>query len=159
VVAGMWFSRAWPPAAKFVPDAACLIALFFAALNLATEIFGDPAAAPVGPAEAPQAAGAAAAEGMTVFTSALELRGVRFFLWLIGFLVLGAGIGLLPALCLLTFLLMRFEFTERWLLAAGCSAVATLAIYLVFDRIFALPWPQSLIGDLLPGLRDVTGLV
>jgi putative tricarboxylic transport membrane protein len=55
--------------------------------------------------------------------------------------------------------LMRFEFTERWLISAICTAVATIAIYLVFDRIFALPWPQSLIGDLWPGLRDVTGLV
>ncbi len=65
----------------------------------------------------------------------------------------------MPALCLLTFLLMRFEFTERWMISAICTAVATIAIYLVFDRIFALPWPQSLIGDLWPGLRDVTGLV
>jgi hypothetical protein len=159
IILGMWSASAWPPAAKFVPDTACLIALFFAALNLATEIFGDPAAAPIGPAEAPQMPGAARAETPAIFTAALELRSVRFFLWLIGFLVLGAGIGLLPALCLLTFLLMRFEFTERWLLAGACSAIATVAIYLVFDRIFALPWPPALIGDLLPGLRDMTGLV
>ena len=44
-------------------------------------------------------------------------------------------------------------------ISAVCAGVATIAIYLVFDRIFALPWPQSLIGDLWPGLRDVTGLV
>jgi len=159
ILIGMWVSRAWPPAAKLVPDAACVIALFFAVLNLATEIFGDPAAAPVGPAEAPQLAGTAMMETATVFTAALELRAVRVFLWLIGFLVVAAGIGLLPALALLTFLLMRFEFTERWTLAGACSVVATVAIYLVFDRIFSLPWPQSLIGDLLPGLRDMTGLV
>jgi putative tricarboxylic transport membrane protein len=159
IIVAMWFSRAWPPAAKFVPDAACLIALFFAGVNLATEIFGDPAAVPVGPAEAPQMPGAPPAPNANVFTVALELRGVRMFGWLVAFLIVGAGIGLLPALCLLTFLLMRFEFTERWVLAATCAAVATLAIYLVFDRIFALPWPQSLIGDLLASLRDMTGLV
>ncbi|HEY3917585.1 MAG TPA: tripartite tricarboxylate transporter permease [Stellaceae bacterium] len=159
IIAGMVVSRAWPPAAKLVPDTSCIIALFFAALNLATEIFGDPAAAPVGPAEAPQLSGAMAAEGPSVFSAALELRGVRFFFWLIGFLIVGAGIGLLPALLLLTFLLMRFEFTERWAMAGVCSVVATVAIYLVFDRIFALPWPPALIGDLVPVLRDVTGLV
>jgi hypothetical protein len=159
IIVAMWFSRAWPPAAKFVPDASCLIALFFAGLNLATEIFGDPAAVPVGPAEAPQMPGAAQSPTANVFTVALELRGVRMFGWLVAFLIVGAGIGLLPGLCLLTFLLIRFEFTERWLLAGLCASVATIAIYLVFDRIFSLPWPQSLIGDLLPSLRDMTGLV
>jgi hypothetical protein len=159
ILVAMWFSRFWPPAAKFVPDASCWIALFFAVLNMLTEVFGDPAAKLSGPAEAPSSIGDAAHDAMPVFTKAIELRGVRCFLWLIGFLVVGAGIGLLPALCLLTFLLMRFEFSERWVLSATCAAVATIAIYLVFDRIFALPWPQSLIGDLWPGLRDVTGLV
>jgi TctA family transporter len=159
ILVAMWFSRFWPPAAKFVPDASCWIALFFAVLNMLTEVFGDPAAKLSGPAEAPSSIGSAGHDAMPVFTKAIELRGVRCFLWLIGFLVLGAGIGLLPALCLLTLLLMRFEFAERWALSAICAAVATIAIYLVFDRIFALPWPQSLIGDLWPGLRDVTGLV
>ena len=159
IIVGMIVSRQWPAAAKLVPDTACIIALFFASLNLLTEIFGDPAAARTGPAEAPHLPGATLPDGPNIFSVALELRGVRCFLWLIGFLVVGAGIGLLPALCLLAFLLMKFEFTESWLMAAGCAAVATIAVYLVFDRIFALPWPPALIGDLLPGLRDVTGLV
>jgi hypothetical protein len=159
ILVAMWFSRGWPPAAKFVPLAACYIALFFAVLTLLPEIFGDPAAAPLGPAEAPTLAGETPPATINVFTTAIELRGVRFFGWLVAFLVVGAGIGLLPALCVLTFLLMRVEFTERWVLSAACAAVATIAIYLVFDRIFALPWPQSLIGDLWPSLRDATGLV
>jgi putative tricarboxylic transport membrane protein len=54
---------------------------------------------------------------------------------------------------------MRFEFTERWMTATICAGIATVAVYLVFDRIFALPWPQSLIGDLWPSLRDATGLI
>ena len=159
IIAGMISSRVWPPAAKLVPDTACIIALFFVALNFATEIFGDPAAALTGPAEAPSMPGEALGEGVPVFTAALELRAVRCFFWLIGFLIVSAGIGLLPALALLTFLLMRFEFTERWTMAATCSIVATIAIYIVFDRVFALPWPPSLIGDLLPNLREMTGLV
>src|SRR5215469_3801175 len=44
ILVAMWFSRGWPPAAKFVPDAACYIALFFAAMTLLPEIVGDPAA-------------------------------------------------------------------------------------------------------------------
>ena len=159
IIAAMVVSRAWPPAAKLVPDTSCIIALFFASLNLLTEIFGDPAAAPLGPAEAPNMPGAMPIEGPNVFSAALELRSIRFFFWLVGFLLLGAGIGLLPALCLLSFLLMRIEFAERWMMASVCAVVATVAIYLVFDRIFALPWPPALIGDLLPGLRDMTGLV
>ncbi|HEY1507041.1 MAG TPA: tripartite tricarboxylate transporter permease [Stellaceae bacterium] len=159
ILVAMWFSRVWPPAAKFVPGASCYIALFFAALNMLTEVFGDPAAKLTGPAEAPSEASAATHEAMPVFTKAIELRGVRCFAWLVGFLIVSAGIGLLPALCALTVLLMRFEFAERWWLSTACATVATIAIYLVFDRIFALPWPQSLIGDLWPSLRDATGLV
>jgi hypothetical protein len=31
--------------------------------------------------------------------------------------------------------------------------------YLVFDRGLSVPWPQSVLGDLLPMLRDSTGLL
>lgn len=84
---------------------------------------------------------------------------MRIFGWIVGFLVVGAGIGLLPALALLVFLLMWLEFTEPWPRSLIAAVLATLCIYLLFDRVFALPWPQSLLGDLLPALRDATGLV
>jgi putative tricarboxylic transport membrane protein len=66
---------------------------------------------------------------------------------------------LLPALAVLVFLLMWLEFSEGLSRAFIASSVATLLIWLLFDRVFALPWPQSLLGDMVPALRDMTGLV
>ena len=154
-----WFTRGWPPAARLVPTASILIALFFAVLNLATEIFGNPAEALKGPAEAPHLPGGITQLHETLDAATTRNRAIRIFGWIIGFLALGACVGLLPALAILVFLLMWLEFSERWSGALAASATATIAIYLLFDRVFALPWPQSLLGDIVPALRDMTGLV
>ncbi len=156
---GLWFSRAWPPAARLVPTASMIIALFFAVLNLATEIFGDPTAILKGPAEAPHLPGLASHPLATSLPTPAQGSAIRIFGWIVGFLIVGACVGLLPALALLVFLLMWIEFSERWSGALFASGVATLLIYLLFDRVFALPWPQSFLGDVVPALRDMTGLV
>ncbi len=159
ILIAMAFSRQWPPAARLVPTASMLTALFFAVLNLATELFGDPATALHGPAEAPHMPGAAPLAAQAAGETKIHLSALRIFGWILGFLGLGACIGLLPALAVLVFLLMWIEFSEPWSRALIASSVATLCIYLLFDRVFALPWPQSLLGDLVPALRDATGLV
>jgi hypothetical protein len=56
-------------------------------------------------------------------------------------------------------LVARFEFGERWRTSALLSIAMTVALWLVFGRIFSTPWPQSLIGDWLPALRQLGGLV
>ena len=155
----LWVSRGWPPAARLVPTAAMMIALFFALLNFLTEIFGNPAAALHGPAEAPHLPGAEAGPHEALAPSVFQARAIRIFAWIAGFLVLGACVGLLPALGLLVFLLMWLEFAEGLPRAVVASCIATVCIYLLFDRVFSLPWPQSLLGDVVPGLRDMTGLV
>jgi len=77
----------------------------------------------------------------------------------VGFLLLGAGIGFLPATGCFVLLLMRFEFCEAWIGSIALSTATTLVLWGIFDRILAVPWPQSLIGDLIPALRHATGLV
>ncbi len=160
VLVALMFSLSWPAAAKFVPRAAAFAALLFAALNLATEILaprraaaeaapGDPHAAMLRPREIADA----------VAGPLFRVRALRYFGWLAGFLVSGAVIGMLPSLFLFVLLQMRLEFREGWMRAASCACVATLLIYLLFDRTFSLPWPQALIGDLFPALRDASGLV
>jgi putative tricarboxylic transport membrane protein len=159
ILIGMFVSQAWPPAARLVPMASMVIALFFAFLNLATEIFGETERLRHGPVEAPSLPDAVGSPPLGPATSASDAGAVRVFGWIVGFLVLGAGVGLLPALAVFVFLLMWLEFSERWLHALIASGIATLFIYALFDRVFSLPWPQSLLGDLLPALRDATGLV
>jgi putative tricarboxylic transport membrane protein len=155
IVVGLGFSFAWPPAAKFVPRAAAIAALFFAGLNLLTDIFAPPHEAD---APAHRHTALAIAEA-AVAGPLLRLRALRFFGWLAAFLVSGALIGMLPSLFLFVLLQMRLEFRERWSHALAAACLAAVLIYLLFDRTFALPWPQSLLGDLLPALRDASGLV
>jgi putative tricarboxylic transport membrane protein len=87
------------------------------------------------------------------------VRGIRFFACVAGALGMAAVIGLLPALLIFMLLVARFEFGERWRTSAVLSIAMTVALYLVFDRIFSTPWPQSLLGDWLPALRQLGGLV
>ncbi|SAL26592.1 Tripartite tricarboxylate transporter TctA family protein [Caballeronia arvi] len=92
-------------------------------------------------------------------TRTIYLRGVRFFASIAGALGTAAVIGLLPALLIFMLLVARFEFGERWRTSAVLSIAMTLALWLVFGRIFSTPWPQALIGDWLPWLRQFGGLV
>jgi putative tricarboxylic transport membrane protein len=91
--------------------------------------------------------------------STVRARGLRFFAAIGGALGLAYLIGLLPALLLMMLLLARFEFGERWRHALLLSVATAIALWLVFDLIFATPWPPSLLGDFVPQLRALGGLV
>jgi putative tricarboxylic transport membrane protein len=154
----LWFSQSWPPAARFVPHAAAYAALFFAALNLATEIFAPHSTRAAMPQQA-HGATAELTQAEPLPVRIMAQRAARYFGWLVGFLIAGAAIGMLPALFLFVVLQMRLEFRERWGFSLAASCIATFLLWLLFDRTFALPWPQSLLGDILPALRDASGLV
>jgi hypothetical protein len=160
VAVALWFTQDWPADAKLVPHTAAYAALFFATLNLATETFTAPH-----PETFRRARDLAATHRLpahpdeAIATPVRRARAVRYFAWLVGFLLLGAGIGLLPATGCFVLLLMRFEFCEAWIGSIALSTATTLVLWGIFDRILAVPWPQSLIGDLMPALRHATGLV
>jgi putative tricarboxylic transport membrane protein len=135
-----------------VPHAAILVTMVFGVLNLITELFG---------AEDTRTAQAHPGFDLTanLAPGLVRMRALRFFLWLALFLACSAALGLLPALFVLILLQTRFEFDERWPIAGGTACAASVLLYLLFDRVFAVPWPQSALGDLLPGMRAITGLV
>jgi putative tricarboxylic transport membrane protein len=158
VLVGFGFSLSWPMAAKFVPHAAAYAALLFAALNLLTEVFAS-RKTEHRPAAGHPALAAMTEHSLDVPSAVFRVRALRYFGWLVGFLAAAAVIGLLPALFLFVLLQMRFEFDERWTHALVASCLATILIYALFDRVFALPWPQSFVGDLFPALRHASGLI
>lgn len=158
VLAALWSSKDWPWDTKLVPQTACYLALICASLNLLTEIF------------ATRSEGAKLeAVGGGHMDSTIELgeipppvvrmRAWRHFAWIAGFLVASALIGLLPAIALLIFLQSWIEFNESWVFGVVAAAAVTLALWLIFDRIFTLAWPQSLLGDAFPALRALIRVI
>jgi putative tricarboxylic transport membrane protein len=144
----LWQARDWPWEAKLVPHTAAYTALIFAALNLLTELFFSPAAQPAGSA-------ALVHSGMdTVMTGHAPLgRSLRHFAWMICFLAVAYGIGLLPGIFFLILLHSRFEFGERWRTAVISAVATTVLSWVVFDQIFSLVWPQSILGEAMPTFR------
>jgi putative tricarboxylic transport membrane protein len=146
VAAALWQTRDWPWEAKLVPHTAAYVVIVFAALNLMTELFFVPSA---------QSGGATAHGGMdTVLTGQIPLsRSLRHFAWMICFLVVAHGVGLLPGLFFLILLHSRFEFGERWRTAVISAVAVTVLSWVIFDQIFALVWPQSALSQAVPALR------
>lgn len=82
-------------------------------------------------------------------------RGAIFFGWFLLFLGLMAMIGLVPTVPIVIIAFMRVEGREPWRLTLIYAACVTLAIWLIFDRLMHVPWPDTVIADWLPGLAAV----
>ncbi|SLN22914.1 Tripartite tricarboxylate transporter TctA family protein [Aquimixticola soesokkakensis] len=75
------------------------------------------------------------------------LRAGVFFGWFLAFLILMATIGLIPTVPVLIVAYMRLEGNEPWKLTLVYAACVTVAIYVVFDQVIHVPWPNTLIGE------------
>ncbi|HEY8441065.1 MAG TPA: tripartite tricarboxylate transporter permease, partial [Xanthobacteraceae bacterium] len=137
-------ASAWPWASKLVPDTAAYIVLTAGTLNLIMELFFARKQQ-----EKPHGHGTMD----SVFLGPMPLAPMlRHFGWMAAFLAIAYGIGLLSGLFVLIVLHSRFEFGERWRTAL-ISAVAVIGLsWIVFDRIFALVWPESILGDMVSTL-------
>ena len=169
----IWSARDWNFGAKLMPMTAATAALLFCTLIFLRQIVATEAdvartvaaratactggAAGGATGHAPRAASHAAPHAQALPAHLVRNRGLRFFAWLAGALTVAFCIGLLPALSIFMFLLARFEFGERWRSSAWLSVAMTVALWLIFDRIFAITWPQSLLGNLVPALRAAAG--
>jgi TctA family transporter len=153
IVAALITSSDWPEIEQIVPRTACWAALIVASLNLITEVFGAD--------EAPVAS--AVQHGLppeTPLPARLAVRrAVEFLAWLIGMVALAATIGFIPAIGVFVFIYMGIGFREPLAKAAVFGAAMTLFCYAVFDRGLSVPWPQAVLGDWVPSLRDASGLM
>jgi len=89
-------------------------------------------------------------------TTVLARLGVEA-LWLIGFLGAVLVIGLMPAMGLYMFLYMAIPGRTPWPTALAVTAALWVSFHLLFVELLHVPWPPSLVGDLLPSLRELTG--
>jgi Tripartite tricarboxylate transporter TctB family len=84
-------------------------------------------------------------------------RGAFFFGWLVAFLCSMAAIGKIATAPVFV-CYMRLEGGERWSLTVPMAAATTLFIYGLFDRVLAIPWPQTLLGTTLGVLKAIPGI-
>jgi TctA family transporter len=80
-------------------------------------------------------------------------RALIYLGWILGFLGVVWLVGMFPAVFIFVILYMRLEGKERWPLVLTCAVGLTVFSTVVFDTLLTLPWPQSLLGDMLPELR------
>jgi hypothetical protein len=162
IVAAIVSSASWPHDAKLVPLTACGMALVAAVLNLVYELLG-PQQAVVAHADSGLTLSAqkvsAYVNDLGVTDDVARWRAISFFAWLAGFIGLVALIGFIPAIAVFVFAYMSFGFGEPRLHALGYAAGTTLLCWVVFQWGLQVAWPQSLLGDLFPALREFTRLI
>jgi TctA family transporter len=88
------------------------------------------------------------------FTTVLS-RAARFFTYLLAFMASMWLIGLIPTVALFVVVFMRVEGNERWNLVLPYAAVLLFGIWIAFDQFMAIPWPPSLLGQLIPALKII----
>ena len=153
VMAGLGISAAsasqWNFEARIVPLAVVYTALVCAALSLCNEIFLRGAGAGDKPASADTLA--AAPHGLDTKTALM--RAGAFFAWCGGYFLLARLTGMLIAIAVFIVLFVRLWGRESLARALLLGVCATVFSWLLFDRILAIPWPQNLLGEVLPALR------
>ena len=82
-------------------------------------------------------------------------RAARFFGYLLAFMASMALIGLIPTAFVFVIVFMRLEGPENWKLIIPYVVVLILGIYVAFDWFMAIPWPPTLLGQLVPAARII----
>ena len=85
-------------------------------------------------------------------------RAGRFFLYLLSFMGLMAVIGVLPTVPIFVVAFMRIEAREKWTIIFSHVVVLTLIVYVIFDQLLHIPWPNTFFGQWFPQLSFIPTL-
>jgi TctA family transporter len=77
--------------------------------------------------------------------------------WLVGLLLTILVIGMLPAVALFMILHMTIEGRTPIAQTLAIVGVILIGMYILFVKLLHVPWPPSLLGDMVPALRDAVG--
>jgi hypothetical protein len=86
--------------------------------------------------------------------STVAFRGAIFYGWLLAFMGSMAVIGLIPTVPIFVVLYMRLEGPEPWKLVIPQAAGLTVFIWVVFDKLLTIPWPQTYLGIWFPVVKE-----
>ena len=174
VVAMLLASQDWGIEAQIIPMIVGAGATLFCVLTLANDVLREPAAAAgtdaadeVPPELAQRARGKPAARRFTWISGRISAicRSASFFRaapcssagWRPSCASM-AVIGLIATVPVFIVAYMRLEGSERWSLTLSMATGTTLFVYALFDRLLAIPWPQTLLGAALPALKAIPGV-
>jgi hypothetical protein len=76
-------------------------------------------------------------------------RAAIFVGWALGFMALVGVLGFVLAVPIFVTAFMRVENREPWILSLAMGLGLGLFVYLIFDQILSVVWPQSLFGPLI----------
>jgi TctA family transporter len=88
-------------------------------------------------------------------TRTIIRRATLFFGYLLSFMLGTYLVGFVPTLFFFIIAFMRIEAKERWMLVLTYASCMVVFVTIVFDRIMAIPWPETILGTLLPELRFI----
>ena len=77
------------------------------------------------------------------------------FAWVLAVFVGSELIGLLPTLFIYMVAYMRFEGKQPWLRTLIIAVLIWISMFVLFDMLLNMPWPQSYLGDAFPQLRTM----
>jgi len=147
VIALMSVTGRWGSEARIVPMVVAIGAVLFCGASLANSVFGDRR---VVKNQDSQIHFDVMGDLKDIPTRVTILRGITFFGWLVAFMISMALIGLIPTVPLFVITLMRSEAKEPWRIVLPMAVCTTLFIWLLFDKLLAIPWPGSYLGHVLP---------
>ena len=153
-------SSGWPFAARVIPRIVGSIGLGVITISLLNDIFRKPVELL---SEAQMAERGIEkkvhmdlnSDTAHVPTKLIALRAGIYFGWLVAFMGGMATIGLIPTVPLFVVLYMRLEAAEPWKLVVPQAVGMTVFVYVVFDQLLTIPWPQTYLGMWLPILKGV----
>ena len=159
----LWLSAAWDIGARLGPQVAGWFGLFFVVALIVRENLMS------GNSGARQSGGFLGAgqsgfhfDAVTDFGGLtardIASRGSIYFLWCLGLLAAIWVIGFLPAVLLFLIVYVRFAARESWAMTLGIGLTLGAVAYLVFHYFLRIPWPESLIGDLIPAVREINSI-
>jgi TctA family transporter len=140
-------SQNWLLMARIGPTVVASVLVIAAVMSLAYKVFVIPARASGGVHMDVSSEHDEKLPAKTVL-----LRAARFLGWFIAFLICMSVIGMLPTVPIMIVAYMRMEGRESWKLSLILAVCVTAFLYLVFDQILHIPWPDSFLGQWLPGL-------
>jgi TctA family transporter len=147
-------SSDWPTRSQLVPQIICWAGLIACVMQLGSELFTRSASGEEDHEINDDEDGGGELVSAVTDKKLFLKRSAIYAGWCLGFLAIASLVGLLPAVLVFQVLYLRFQARESWKLTAILAACFTLFMWLLFQEVIHVQWPQSVLGTEIPWLRS-----